>query len=131
MFKRQCLCAFSKDDILEKFHHFLHNIIAISILVMKDLPNDLNLIKSDKNSEEIISARYWSLAHKEKLFLALIKIFSINMPLYLAYKHLLIGHDRYSRSKECSCSKLSTDSISLIQSFCQPKTKNNNNIVKK
>ena len=47
------------------------------------------------------------------------KTFSISMPLYIIYKQLLFSHGRYSRLKECSCSRLTSDSISLLQFYCQ------------
>lgn len=115
--------------MLEKFHHLLHNLIGISILVIRDLPNDFKLNKECFNQDEklIIPARYWSLEHKEKLIVALVKIFTANMPLYLAYKHLLIGHDRYARLNNCCCSKLCNDSISLMQMYFQQNSNKSNN----
>lgn len=65
------------------------------------------------------SPRRWSLDMKEKLLIALVKTFSLNMPLYVTYKHLLFNHGRYAHVKNCSCSKLSNDSIALLQLFCQ------------
>ncbi len=130
---------FTKEDYIEKFHHFLHNLIAVAILVIKDMSNDNSLSRdtstisttnASKNEDScIIAARYWSFEQKEKLLVALIKCFSLNMPLYLAYKHLLFNHDKHDRVKECACGKLSNDSISLIHLFCQSNNKNNSQVI--
>jgi len=41
------------------------------------------------------------------------------MPLYVTYKHLLFNHGRYNTIKECTCSKLSAESIPLVYLYCQ------------
>lgn len=127
---RQCVCVFTSDELIEKFHHFLHSIIAASIHVIKTMHESVNLTESatsnsNATSNENVPASSWQLEHKEKLLIALVKIFTLNMPLYVTYKHLLFNHGRYNRIKECSCSKLSTDSISLLYLFCQTNTSSN------
>jgi hypothetical protein len=74
---------------------------------------------NNSQDDEFSLANAWSLDSKEKLLVALMKTFSINMPLYIIYKQLLFNHGRYSRIKECSCSTLTSDSISLLQLYCQ------------
>lgn len=74
---------------------------------------------NNSQDDEFSLANAWSLDSKEKLLIALMKTFSINMPLYIIYKQLLFNHGRYSRIKECSCSTLTSDSISLLQFYCQ------------
>ena len=107
--------------------------MAVAILVIKDLANDSNLNESSETAAKdkcVISARYWPIEHKEKLFSALLKVFSLNMPLYLAYKHLMISHDRYSILRDCTCFKLSNETISLIHLYCQSNNKNNSQVGK-
>lgn len=127
--KRQCVCVFTSDDLIEKFHHFLHNIITTSIYIIKTLPNDVE--QNDKTTNttnttspsiinsDCLSVKQWQIEYKEKLLIALVKIFSLNMPLYVTYKHLLFNHGRYNTIKECSCSKLSNESIALVYLYCQ------------
>ena len=147
---------FTNDDLIEKFHHFLHNLIATSIVLIKYLPKDFYLLTnaSTNNTDEILNtsqldssnaddmislecnsedencnlveARRWSLETKEKLFICLVKLFSLNMPLYVTYKHLLFNHGRYNRVKECSCSKLANDSLQLFPNYCQTNNRYNN-----
>lgn len=120
---KQCVCVFTNDDLLEKFHHFLHNMISTAIEVLRHFPEDFaNSENEDYLSKQIpakCAARRWSSDEKEKLLVALVKIFSLNMPLYVTYKHLLFNHGRYSRIGECSCAQLSNDSMALVQIFCQ------------
>ena len=121
---KQCVCVFTNEDLLAKFHHFLHTIIATSIQVIRHFPQDFAVSENDEylNVQEnraIHPARLWTLDEKEKLLVALVKTFSLNMPLYVTYKHLLFNHGRYSRIRECSCANLSNDSIALVQIFCQ------------
>ena len=150
---------FTSDDLIEKFHHFLHNLIATSIVLIKYLPKDFyfhtninnanssnideqinaqhlndnnadDMTNLECNSEDencnLIEARRWTLETKEKLFISLVKIFSLNMPLYVTYKHLLFNHGRYARVKECSCSKLASDSLQLFPNYCQTNNRYNN-----
>ncbi len=121
MNKRQCVCVFTSDELIEKFHHFLHNIIATSIQVIKTIPDDtfISIETSASSLIEHVPARLWQIEHKEKLLIALVKVFSLNMPLYVTYKHLLFNHGRYNRIKECSCSSLTTDSLTLLYLYCQ------------
>ncbi|CAF0722648.1 unnamed protein product [Brachionus calyciflorus] len=120
--QKQCVCIFTKDDLIEKFHHYLHNLISVSIIVLKNLSNDINTTINAGTSNDLelsVEARRWPLGIKEKLLISLIKIFSLNMPLYLTYKHLLLNSPgRYTRLNECSCSTLNQDSLNLIQSYC-------------
>lgn len=117
--QKQCVCVFTSDELIEKFHHFLHTIIAASITVIKSIPVDAATSSDSDSTNSLLSVKLWQLEHKEKLLIALVKIFTLNMPLYVTYKHLLFNHGRYNRINECSCSKLSTDSISLLYLYCQ------------
>jgi len=86
----------------------------------EDHSNGGDLIANTNSQDDEFSlANSWSLDSKEKLLVALMKTFSLNMPLYIIYKQLLFNHGRYSRIKECSCSTLTSDSISLLQFYCQ------------
>ena len=74
---------FNKDDLLEKFHHFLHNLIAVAILVVKNLPVDAKQSGEEnresssgaakdneadgEEGEAVVSARLWPVEHKEKI----------------------------------------------------------------
>jgi hypothetical protein len=123
--------VFTKEDYIEKFHHFIHNLIATAILVIKDMPGDAPGHKqySEAENSDFINARIWLPEEKERLMIALVKCFSVNMPLYVAYKHLIIGHERNVVVKECACGKLSVDSsLSLIHVFCQPIGKGNSQV---
>lgn len=114
-FLRQCVCIFTKDDMIEKFHHFLHQVICLSVLVIKNLNNSLT---EDGPEKEILLLNS-PIDAREKLLCSLVKVFSLNMPLYLTYKHLLFNnHGRYSRITDCSCCNLSQDSLNLIQIYC-------------
>jgi ubiquitin carboxyl-terminal hydrolase 34 len=108
--------VFTNDEYIEKFHHFLHTIIATAIEVLRHYPADMTTTPTTTSAT--ISARLWPSDHKQNLLTALVKAFSLNMPLYVTYKHLLFNHGRYTRITNCSCSRLSTDSISLLQLFC-------------
>lgn len=108
---------FTSDELFERFHHFLHDVISTGIEVIQHLPDDFGL--DDSSASETTSARLWCIDAKEKLLIALTKIFSLNMPLYITYKHTLYSHGRYSKLKECSCTRLSADPLTLLQSFCQ------------
>lgn len=106
--QRQCLCVFANDELIEKFHSLINEWINITIDVIEHLVDDTTAIAID----EIVtnnSARRWSFENKEKLLVAIVKIFSSNMPLYVTYKHL------FSNNKDCC----DTDTISLLQSYCQ------------
>lgn len=70
-------------------------------------------------NSDCLSVKQWQIEYKEKLLIALVKIFSLNMPLYVTYKHLLFNHGRYNTIKECSCSRLSNESIALVYLYCQ------------
>lgn len=121
---KQCVCVFTNDDLIEKFHHFLHNIISTSIDVIQNLTEDYCQSLEDSINQN--SARRWSSDEKEKLLMALVKTFSLSMPLYVTYKHLLFNQGRYTRMKECSCSWLSNDSLALLQLFCHSSSQNVN-----
>jgi hypothetical protein len=118
--------VFSNDVLIEKFHHFLHVIISTTIEVIynfcEDQLNDFNGNQNESDQCRRPTARSWSLENKEKLFFSLVKIFSLNMPLYVTYKHLLFNHGRYCRIKECSCSLQSIDSIKMLHLHCQTMT---------
>lgn len=118
--QKQCLCVFANDELLEKFHHYLHNLIETSVLVIQHLPDDFYIYTNATDSSPLTHpSRSWPLDHKEKLLLALTKTFSFSMPLYITYKHLLVNHGRYSRIKECSCANVSTDSLQILEMYCQ------------
>lgn len=119
--QKQCLCVFTNDELLEKFHHFLHNLIETSVHVIHHLPDDSYIYSNAGllGSSQIHPSRKWPMEHKEKLLLALVKTFSFAMPLYITYKHLLVNHGRYSRIKECSCVNVSTDSLQILEMYCQ------------
>ncbi len=110
---------FTNDEYIEKFHHFLHTIIATAIEVLRHYPADIT------TTSATVPARLWPSDHKQNLLTALVKAFSLNMPLYVTYKHLLFNHGRYTRITNCSCSRLSADSLSLLQLFCHTTTANN------
>jgi hypothetical protein len=98
--------VFANDELIEKFHSLINEWINITIDVIQHLVEDTTA------SDEIItnnSARKWSFENKEQLLFAIVKIFSSNMPLYVTYKHL------FSNNKDCC----DTDTISLLQSYCQ------------
>ena len=105
---------FTSDVLIEKFHHFLHNLVATSILVIKTISRI-----TTTSDEPSFSPESWSLDAKEKLLLALMKTFSVSMPLYIIYKQLLFNHGRYTRLKDCSCCMLTADTISLLQLYCE------------
>ena len=71
------------------------------------------------NNSSIHPSRKWPLDAKERLLQALVKTFSLNMPLYITYKHILFNYGRYNRIKECSCANISTDSLAILQLYCQ------------
>lgn len=133
---RQCVCIFTNEDLLEKFHHFVHNIIASCVLVIRNLKADADLIeeeseatsKDEKQIEVKCHVRYWPFEWKEKLFTALIKILNLNMPLYVTSKHMLLNVNnllRYKRiTSECNCSKITTDPIGILQTYCQANVNN-------
>ena len=127
---RQCVCVFTNDELIEKFHHFLHAIISAGINLIQHLSSDdVDSASGAQLDDASYSVRDWPFDSKEKLLIALVKIFSFNMPLYVTYKHLLFNHGRYTRSSECSCSRLSTDSVALLQLYC-PTNSNRNQVVK-
>jgi hypothetical protein len=66
----------------------------------------------------VLHARKWPFDAKEKLLVGLIKVFSLSMPLYVTYKHLLVNHGRYGRIRECSCSMMPSDSVAMLQTYC-------------
>lgn len=70
--------------------------------------------------EDIKYVHTWTLEQKEKLLVAFVKVFTLNMPLYVAYKHLL--HQNQSRgggTKSCPCLGTNSESIVMIQMYCQ------------
>ena len=110
---------FTNDELIDKFHQFLHGLIFAAIDVIKHITDDL--CSDEVNSVEYKNeARTWTLEAKETLRVALTKIFALNLRLYITYKHLLYSHGRYSKLKECSCAQLSGDSVGLFQAYCQP-----------
>ena len=107
---------FANDELIEKFHSLINEWINITIDVIQHLVDDTSSSSSSSDDDLNITsskfnnnARRWSLENKEKLLIAIVKIFSSNMPLYVTYKHL------FSNNKDCC----DTDTISLLQSYCQ------------
>ncbi|KAK5649017.1 hypothetical protein RI129_003909 [Pyrocoelia pectoralis] len=83
---RQCMCCYRDQKNLERFSCITQGILYLTILHLKELgePNS----ESDKNDERFNKEDHLNdIQERDKLFILASKIFLLNFPLYVAFKH--------------------------------------------
>ncbi|XP_063231242.1 ubiquitin carboxyl-terminal hydrolase 34 isoform X2 [Bacillus rossius redtenbacheri] len=97
--QRQCMCCFRDSKNFERFNLVTQSIISLAIGQLRDLKEELQRARDggEKAAEVTVDVvgdkeeggeeERWSVEEKERLVHFVAKIFLLNFPLYVAYKH--------------------------------------------
>ncbi|XP_031347684.1 ubiquitin carboxyl-terminal hydrolase puf-like [Photinus pyralis] len=87
---RQCMCCYRDQKNLERFSCITQGILYLTILHLKELgDSSTDSDKKDNDPEDRVKAEENSadVQERDKLFILASKIFLLNFPLYVAFKH--------------------------------------------
>ncbi|KAG1678108.1 Ubiquitin carboxyl-terminal hydrolase 34 [Nymphon striatum] len=113
-FFRQCMCCFKDVRNYKRFNIMVHSLLLTLLKVLNKMIKDQKQEKVDVNieskeeSNKKFDEEIWDTTDAEMLFLFVPKVFEINFPLYMAYKHSV-----HSKIEE-----VSQDEATKLNNFC-------------
>ncbi|ESO90146.1 hypothetical protein LOTGIDRAFT_164457, partial [Lottia gigantea] len=133
--QRQCMCCYKDFKNIEKLNNLIQTVLRVAIRLIQTLPSDIQKEidkakdeeeKNESNKEErdkpddkeeeekeeeinVGDNEYWTVEEKEKLIQFITKVFLMNFPLYMAYKHFI----------HTSLEELSTHETSALNNYCE------------
>ncbi|XP_076099132.1 ubiquitin carboxyl-terminal hydrolase 34-like isoform X2 [Mytilus galloprovincialis] len=121
--QKQCMCCFKTLKNFEKLNNMVQVILSVAIRAIQTLPDnhDKDKKKEDKEEEQKDEKMQteeeddneepekWTTEEKEKLLTFVTKVFLMNFPSYMAYKHMV----------HASLEELSQQETSALNNYCE------------
>ncbi|XP_077536768.1 ubiquitinyl hydrolase 1 puf isoform X3 [Haemaphysalis longicornis] len=113
--QRQCTCCYKDAQSFDKFNAVIQGLLETVLVLLRQLrpclsgperPEEESVLPDNQDAKQAAALDGWSLEDQEKLLHFASKVFLLNFPLYVAFKHSL--HSKLEEVSPAEVAALST-----------------------